>query len=89
MKKESNISHAYGVCLTDEAIEQFKESIIEDFLFFEKYLACETVDTEGNYLRVIAIPPNRKQKLQKQEFLIPHNLVLFIASNVLEKNFGS
>ena len=81
----------YGVCLTAEAVELYKNEFIGKFIHFKKYLSCESIDSDSYYLRVIAEPSPHETNdfpLNNGEFLIPHQFVLFVVTGHQDKSLG-
>lgn len=78
----------YLVCLTREAINNFSDSIIDQFIRWDKYLLCSEFYANMPFSRLIAVTNEENQDQPPEEFLIPNHFVAWVAVDEPEKVLG-
>lgn len=86
-------STQWGVYLTKEAITEYADTFIADYIHYGKFLDCTLFNPDPQYLSVIAAPNVEeslatKSSSKPHEFLIPHRYVLYVATNLDRKILG-
>jgi len=79
----------FGIYLTTEAVEAFKDTFLGQFISASGLLVAESFNPEPYYLSITFRPPLKGPLVSHaHEFLIPHHFVLFVVSQVDQCNLG-
>lgn len=78
----------HGIFLTEEGKTHFAGSFIHSFLQEGEFFECKSFNPEPYYMQLIAINPASNSILKELEFLIPHQHILFVVSDIDKKNLG-
>ena len=72
--------HRWGVYLTKEALVEFADHFISDYVQYGKFLDCTSFNSAPQFLSVVAVRERDGQR-EEHEFLIPHRYIAFVVSN--------
>jgi len=78
----------YLVCLTREAINNFSDNIMNQFIHLEKYLMCTAFSANMPFSQLTAVPNEENQDQDHEEFLIPNHYVTWVAVDQDQKVWG-